>query len=406
MIDIFGADIPVRLKKADMAVAISDYIKKEPDRWLSFMFERDLRLVRMLLDLDPGKSVHLDYPDYESVLEFYGLVESDVTDENFRKLWLSEEVRGIVSGHVDKALENGVAEGRFAFERVAIGFLNLYGVMTFNEFMDCMIDYSRSINDSDYARLLASLKKSPLLKICRFSDYVSSPCASDPLDILKGRKRFKRVKKPAKFKIEDAVEAGKDAPYFVYGADTVKGKAVIDMLSDLGYPETAIRKEMHDIWINSQTAIDTESAQDLFISVIRKENIISGPGRYDFCLRIVADYANSLPKWLLKGRSPDNSDYMKIILQAETDADIPDDMIPFPVFSPDSDAIPENMPHWHLPDPVFSDGYPDLPIVEVSSESVLSGLQFGMAVRHVAPDDPCPCGSGLKYKFCHGRHLS
>jgi preprotein translocase subunit SecA len=29
-----------------------------------------------------------------------------------------------------------------------------------------------------------------------------------------------------------------------------------------------------------------------------------------------------------------------------------------------------------------------------------------MAVRHVAPDDPCPCGSGLKYKNCHGRHLS
>ena len=27
-------------------------------------------------------------------------------------------------------------------------------------------------------------------------------------------------------------------------------------------------------------------------------------------------------------------------------------------------------------------------------------------VRPVGPDDPCPCGSGLSYRFCHGRHFS
>ena len=58
----------------------------------------------------------------------------------------------------------------------------------------------------------------------------------------------------------------------------------------------------------------------------------------------------------------------------------------------------EEYPHWTMPEPTISDGYAG----ELNSDF----LPLGFAIPHVAPDDPCPCGSGLRYCRCHGKYLS
>ncbi|MFA5680537.1 MAG: SEC-C metal-binding domain-containing protein, partial [Hydrogenophaga sp.] len=37
------------------------------------------------------------------------------------------------------------------------------------------------------------------------------------------------------------------------------------------------------------------------------------------------------------------------------------------------------------------------------TESVTDGDSLAQAVPRVGRNDPCPCGSGKKYKQCHGR---
>ena len=60
-----------------------------------------------------------------------------------------------------------------------------------------------------------------------------------------------------------------------------------------------------------------------------------------------------------------------------------------------------------MPAPTKSEGYTDIvekdKALEALSAFMPNGFPFGMAVPHVAPDDPCPCGSGLKYRYCHGK---
>ena len=51
-----------------------------------------------------------------------------------------------------------------------------------------------------------------------------------------------------------------------------------------------------------------------------------------------------------------------------------------------------------MPEPTISDGYAK----ELSAQE----FPMGFAIPHVAPDDPCPCGSGLRYCRCHGKYLS
>ena len=43
--------------------------------------------------------------------------------------------------------------------------------------------------------------------------------------------------------------------------------------------------------------------------------------------------------------------------------------------------------------------------VEVSEEGDVSagGITVKNMMRHVGRNDPCPCGSGKKYKQCHGK---
>jgi hypothetical protein len=49
-------------------------------------------------------------------------------------------------------------------------------------------------------------------------------------------------------------------------------------------------------------------------------------------------------------------------------------------------------------EPTISDGFAG----EMSSKE----YPMGFAIPHVAPNDPCPCGSGLRYSRCHGKYLS
>ena len=39
-------------------------------------------------------------------------------------------------------------------------------------------------------------------------------------------------------------------------------------------------------------------------------------------------------------------------------------------------------------------------------QALAKRMNFGMAVPHVAPFEPCPCGSGLSYRNCHGKFIN
>ena len=58
----------------------------------------------------------------------------------------------------------------------------------------------------------------------------------------------------------------------------------------------------------------------------------------------------------------------------------------------------ETYPRWTMPSPKVSAGY--------AGEMEDPRIPMGFAIPHVAPDDPCPCGSGLRYCRCHGKFLT
>ena len=127
----------------------------------------------------------------------------------------------------------------------------------------------------------------------------------------------------------------------------------------------------HTVWLNAQYEPDSHNLELLLSPISDIADEIDTIERFkDYAARII-DYANSVPKWLLKGHTADETDLM--------------------VYSAD-DAYLEELYGAELS--------------ESENEEIMRFFDKVNKVRPVAPDDPCPCGSGLSYRFCHGRHYS
>ena len=137
--------------------------------------------------------------------------------------------------------------------------------------------------------------------------------------------------------------------------------SLVEMLDNLGYNGEDLVHEEHDIWMNAQMTGGDDSTEAIFSAVSRMQDKIDSFEDYNACMEVVSAYANSLPKWLLRGHSADEVNCLKVILQSEDD-----------------------------------------PVTAMIRRNPLLGLY----VRPVPADDLCPCGSGLSYRFCHGRRLN
>ena len=122
----FGADVPSHVRKNEFVHRLGAFIVERPQEWLGNMLERDLRLLLTLVEAGPEVPVVQEYPDYPTVLETVGLLRVDVSEKDFKEIWIPKEVYDIVAPHIREAISRGETDGTFEMERAAFGYLNLY----------------------------------------------------------------------------------------------------------------------------------------------------------------------------------------------------------------------------------------------------------------------------------------
>ena len=397
--NILGSVLPHRMKKSEQVAKLTAYLTGKPRRWLAHLSERDIRLLKSLIHAGPGKVKYLDTAGYPSMLEVSGLVDSDDSDSRFRKVWVRREVYDIVAPHIDRVIKRGERTGQFEVERVGMGYLNLYGILPLERFIDLIAEYYEQAFMGDFDSLLKILNQSPLVKVYRYvdihGDYLLSPCVSSADDLFQFREEIGFENEPYKtFTVEEAMEAGGGAPYFTVGLKTPEGKALTEALQRIGYEGFDLVKAQHEIWAEAQVPLGNDA---LFGPLTDRDESIGSDILYDTCVHAVIDYANSVPKWALNGFSALEKDMMVLEYPSE---EVPEG----------TEAEDETYPHWTMPRPTISDGYTDLiekdEALERLSPLMPEGFPFGLAIPHVAPTDPCPCGSGLKYGHCHGKNLN
>lgn len=388
IVDVLGGSMSMRLKKSQMVSELSRYIHKEPGRWLSHLMERDIRLLRDLVHAGPERVQYRDFAYYPSIVELSGIVESDDSDDHYHKVWISREIYDIVSQEIDSVITDVEKSGQYELEQVALGYLNLYGIIPTSVFLDFLFDWPVTKKKKGDNPILNFVHRSPVVKLCRYEDAngdnMASPCIENVEEMFDMMKEFKQKKKLRQFTREQILEAGAGAPYFTVWMNSPEGRQLDAVYRSAGYSGFDLVKAEHDTWMEAQyTALSNPALFDPLYDAPKASTFPDST--WEKMCMAVCDYADSVPKWCLQGRSAGESDQCLCDRKAWIEQEE----------TPSGDAG-DNYPSWSMPDPTVSEGY----------GGISSDFPIGFAIPHVAPDDPCPCGSGLRYCRCHGKYLS
>lgn len=372
-------------KKAAMVETIAASILGNPEYWLDGITEVELNLLKD--SIAAGKEKWLKWPfcPLPTILDNLHIIAvehgKEYGDETYT---IVPDVYDVIKDKVDEVIARKQADGTFQLDRMILSIINIYGMVPFKVFMDSLDELCEASGFKKPS--LDELSKSVILMSTRIVAngqlYLGTTYMPDPKMILDVRKEHRNPKgsRYAKIDVKQALETAEHMPFGTYGINTPEGQAVIGMLRSLGYTEKETMAELHDLWLNAQYPVDDRSTEMLFAAIDDVADAVGQFDRYEECAQIVADYANMIPKWLLRGFSAKEAGVLAVDIKVEENERFRSDPV---------DGLPDYLRH-------------DLP----RPDSTTDVSKYGIAIKRVGLSDPCPCGSGLTYGRCHGKHIN
>lgn len=398
-----------KLRKRELANQLGDYIFRQPETWLDLMLESDLRLLQALVRSGKKGSVSVPYTESSSFFVTYNLLQRDLNSDGTVEVFLPRDMKAAISPYIDKAIEKGEQCGRFEIDKISLGFLNLYGILTAKEYVGLMREHYKAtegvIEPQDYLKFMRISRVMHMnSRNVKGKRYFTSPSLSRPDEILKRRRDFSgKSGKKARFTLEQALEAGSGAPLFTYGLNTAEGKKLDRMLRSFGFEGEDLAYEEHMIWLLSQFMDDETDIELIFHTIYSIDDTtdqFKTDEEFDAAMQTMTDYVNSLPKWILKGKSAKEVSCLLVSLDSD------DEFYGRPSIE-DLDGRGQAAGAYGPSSAYDDDGSLDgIGGASLKSLATSLGMFSGLVIHPSSGDAPCPCGSGLSYKNCHGKRLS
>ncbi len=370
---LFDCDVKSGLKKQDLALAVADYFLNESEYWMRRLPCTDIQFIDQILDAGPGKNVDVGYLPYESILEEYGIVNVEYDDDENCSFSVDEFMYKAFKTGIDNAKAFMMAKDCIQYEALVRGALNVYGVLPYDDMVSLLKSAEPIISaESGYYNPQPSwiiyLSEALLLNIYVFSykdeEYFVNPTIEDPEYFVKGQLSRKALGYK-EFSFEELQKAGSDPPFCSVGADFPQSKALMKVLRKYAnnFDEVIDYDNFYCIAQYGITGIIDLVTEELVFPSISATNKFIG---------LVNEFSNHIPHWSLKGWSP-----------AEV----------FQKF----DKPRLNLNHGQL---IQS------PLDTWSDRMMKDVFNLPGTVKKVGRNEPCPCGSGKKYKDCHGKYQS
>ncbi len=372
-LDYFDAYPRFAHRKEDLVKALANLFT-EPARWLDRLMEGDLRVLKRLCAAGPEVPVELIPTDYPMVIEVLHIAVFDKSPntEDLVSVSIPTVFYDLIHNDIDAVIERKEKDGTFEVEHLALGAMNAFGAVPLSTFVDTVFaDFTDAEAMHAFAANLASC---PVFRLYQEEykgvAYMVTPDIENLEEVMRKRgKLYKGVRRYASLELEDLRAAGENSPFCFYGVHTREGQALLDMLEKTGYEGEELEYAAHSVWINAQYEPDEKNLDLLLSPITQKDSYVETYEEFTEFANIIIRYANSIPKWLLKGHSADETGLMIYSL--------PEDYF--------REEFEENLNY---------------------GEEMMQYFDRANRVRPVPPDDPCPCGSGLSYRFCHGKYVS
>ena len=161
-------------------------------------------------------------------------------------------------------------------------------------------------------------------------------------EVIPERESRKEIKGYRQFTKEEFMIAGSNPLYPFVGKDSPSGKKLTAFMEKIGFGEQARNWISTLVWLSAQEV----GTKGPMTAMHMLDDMLKSFGELQAMMEIVQEYMNDVPKWIFKGYSSR----------------------------------------------------------EVFEKFKMPPMGFCMGIPRVGRNEPCPCGSGLKYKNCHGKY--
>ncbi len=355
-----GYPIKTNLNKADLADALEDNFRKNPVSLLKTLPIYDLLILSNLCEADRDGCLRYDnFPDMLYSMT-YNIIEWDFADDDETKidLWLTDDMQMLISPFIDQVIEDVKKTGRYMIDYFFWGMLWLYGVPTAKDYLR-VIKQTFGPEEKDWWPMYMELCRYFPFADMNIDGVIINPAISDPEYVF--REQLSRGMGEGHYKeysMKEIIEVGSTGPYFHYGKDTKVCRDAVAALKKCGFSEREAVSRLSRVWFDVQDADGPHRPTQIIQSAIGEPHLDS-VDELNSIIRPLTEYMNSIPRWILGGR------------------------------------IPKEMPV-----------NPEAKIQMASMASAMGKMATMRCSRGVGRNDSCPCGSGLKFKNCHGKNIS
>lgn len=358
---ILDCDVRSNLCKADMAAGVALYIEFESEYWLRKIPTWELAIVEQLISLKPGEEFDAGYQPMPSILEMLRFVKVRVDENEHTHYSVSKYMHRILSSGFKSARAYTLCQNYHYLDRYTYGILNLYGIVAKPDLVRMLTTAALAIQEEKgeenthgiygymyvHESLLVNFNKMVTSDGC---EYVMHPCLENPAKLFNDIMARPVPEKNKNFTFSQAKDAGKGYPFISTHQESEQGRKVMKILRDLTPDGGAAEAAYTELFVLCQ---ESPGSVMKFVSAL-VDGKFNSMDQLQNVVQAFSEFSNTIPRWMLKGFSSReiSAKYERPRLQP----------LPSEPFNP-----------------------------------------FASRCANVGRNDPCPCGSGKKFKNCHGK---
>ena len=356
--------LPKSLTKTECAERIETDMLSDPAKWLTKLSPYEIDLFKELAESPAGTRIvrpTLYFPLPSMMIQVLQVDDDESIEEDLIAYYLTDDVHAAVSDCIFGLFDSDLMKEFLELQQYGYGLLTLYGIVPIEKFCDEIecFPFSSEENSEELVSLLGKsylmLMHSSLLDGLVNEPVLVSPWVGDDKKVWKDIRKRKDI--PYKdFEYDEIMDAGL-LPYPIFESEY--DDAMFDLLEndDDSYDYDSVEQPLTDIWYCAQ---EGDSPSDGLQALLNGLELEYRELTNDI-VKTYTDYQNSLPRWDLKGHSPKE------------------------VYAMNSSSGNNGL----------------RPTGNIVS---MNGTPYVNACPKVGRNDPCPCGSGKKYKNCCGRN--
>ena len=349
-----------------MALAVAEFVFAEPDRWMRRLPSDELQILEQIADNRPGEKYNAGYEPYVTILEDFGFAKVDHDDCENALYSVDKYMHEAINRGMEDACGYILDHNFLEYEQYVRGALNLYGVIRYDKLMSILYDADLEIEGDVKGQGVlpghfAYIAESLLIKAGMLDYdskcYVTHPCIDDTEYFIEEQLSRRQLDyKP--YSLDEIIAASVHPPFNNVDIGEPWGEEFLDFLKAHSKDEILDTPDYDYFFVEAQYG-----TRD-FISNAMSEVRLRTFSDAEAFAKILQNFSNHIPHWSLKGWAP-----LEVFEKVEKPA-----LRPLP-----KDFSLNPLDFW--------------------SERITREAKVGR-------NDPCPCGSGKKYKDCHGKFRS